>query len=181
MTQPKEDSILPKEITTEEVPSIAHQESDSNQEWNANPSPVSSVEALYDRNRSNNRTAPIQPVESVVGLTPEEQDRREEDPDLTLDELLGLIPCEQHITTPLQTLDGLYVHQPSRFLPLAQEPKKLAKKLKEEEEASQWSGILIEKLLNNPFTEQQLYSSSTADCSTTQCQRASTSRYHQNT
>ena len=78
---------------------------------------------LYTRNRSNNRTAPIQPVEPVVGLTPKEQDRGEEDPDLTLDELLGLIPCEQHITTPLQTLDGLYVYQPSGFLPFAQEAK----------------------------------------------------------
>ena len=133
LTQPKEDNILPEAITTEE-PSITPQESNSNQELNANCSPASSVEVLYDRNRGNNRTAPIQPVEPVVGLTPEEQSRREEDPDLTLDELLGLIPCEQHITTPLQTLDGLYVHQPSRFLPLAQEARKLAKKLKEEEE-----------------------------------------------
>ena len=106
---------------------------------------------------SNNRAAPIQPVEPVVGLTSEEQSRREEDPDLTLDELLGLIPCEQHITTPLQTLDGLYVQQPSRFLPMVQEAKKFAKKLKEEEEASQWSGIHIEKLLNNSFTEQLNY------------------------
>ena len=153
MTQPKEDSILPETITTE-VPSIATQESDSNKELNANSSPVSSVEVLYYRNRGNNRTAPIQLVEPVVGLTSEEQSRREEDLDLTLDELLGLIPCEQHITTPLQTLNGLYVHQPSRFLPLAQEAKKLAKKLKDEEEASQWSGIPIEKLLNDSFTEQ---------------------------
>ena len=33
----------------------------------------------------------------------------------------------------------------------------MAKKLKEEEEASQWSGIPIEKLLNNSFTEQLNY------------------------
>ena len=59
-------------------------------------------------------------------------------------------PCEEHITTPLQTLDGLYVNLPRRLLPLAQE----AKKLKEEEEASQWSGISIETLLNDLFTEQ---------------------------
>ena len=31
---------------------------------------------------------------------------------------------------------------------------KLAKRIKEEEEASQWSGIPIKKLLNNSFTEQ---------------------------
>ena len=49
---------------------------------------------------------------------------------------------------------GLYVNQPSRLLPLAQEAKKLAKRIKEEEEASQWSGIQVEQLLNNSFTEQ---------------------------
>ena len=63
--------------------------------------------------RITNRPAPIQPVEPVVGLTPEEKHREEEDPDLTLDELLGLSSCEDHISTPLQTLDGLYVNQPS--------------------------------------------------------------------
>ena len=96
---------------------------------------------------------PIQLVEPVVGLTPEEQRNKEEDPDLTLIELLGLTPCKGHITTPFQTLDGLYVNQLSRFLPPAQE----AKKLKEEEEASQWSGIPIKKLLNESFTEQLNY------------------------
>ena len=104
--------------------------------------------------RITNRPTPIQPVEPVVGLTPEEQCRKEEDPDFTLDKLLGLSFCEDHISTPLQTLDRLYVNQPSQFLPLAQEAKKLAKRIKEEEEASQWLGIPIEQLLNNSFTEQ---------------------------
>ena len=54
-------------------------------------------------------------------------------------------------------MDGLHVNQPSRFLPLAQEGKKLAKKLKEEDEASQWSGVPIKKLLNDSFTEQLNY------------------------
>ena len=156
VTQPKEDSILPEAATTE-VPLITHQENNLHQELNTNFSQVLSVEVLYDRNRGNNRTAPIDTVEPVVGLTPEEQSKKEEDPDLTLDELLGLTSCEEHITTPLQTLNGLYVNQPSRFLPLAQEAKKLARKIKEEEEASQWSGIPIEKLLNDSFTEQLSY------------------------
>ena len=39
-------------------------------------------------------------------------------------------------------------------MPLEQEAKKLAKKIREEEEASQWSGIPVEKLLNNSSTEQ---------------------------
>ena len=40
---------------------------------------------------------------------------------------------------------------------MAQEVQKLAKKLKEEEEASQWSGIPIKKLINNSFKEQLNY------------------------
>ena len=112
------------------------------------------AEALFDRSQANNTVAPIQAVEPVVGLIPEEQCKKEEDHDLTLIQLLGLTSCEGHITTPLQTLDGLYANQPSRFLPLAQETKSLAKKLKEEEEASQCSGIPIKKLLNESLTEQ---------------------------
>ena len=95
-------------------------------------------------------------MEPVVGLSPKEQCRKEEDPNLTLTEFLSLTPCDEHITTPLQTLDGLYINQPSRLLSLAQEAKKLARKLKEEEEASQWSGIPIMKL-NDSFTEQLNY------------------------
>ena len=37
---------------------------------------------------------------------------------------------------------------------MAQEARKLVRKIKQEEEASQWSGILVEQLLNNSFTEQ---------------------------
>ena len=37
---------------------------------------------------------------------------------------------------------------------MAQEAKILAKRIKAEEEALQWSGILVEQLLNNSFTEQ---------------------------
>ena len=88
------------------------------------------AELFYDSSRIANRPAPIQPVEPVIGLTTEEKCRREEDPNLTLDELLGLSSCEDHISTPLQTLDRLYVNQPSQFLPLTQEAKKLAKKIK---------------------------------------------------
>ena len=98
--------------------------------------------------------APIQPVEPVIGLTTEEQRRREEDPNLTINELLRLSSCEGHVNMPLQTLDGQYVNQPSHILLLAQEARKLTQKIKQEEEASQWSGIPVEQLLNSPFTEQ---------------------------
>ena len=62
--------------------------------------------------------APIQPVEPVIGLTTDEQRRREEDPNLTLNELLELSSCEGHVNTPLQTLDGQYINQPSHCLHL---------------------------------------------------------------
>ena len=71
-----------------------------------------------------------------------------------LHELLGLSSCEEHVNTPLPTLDGQYRNQPSCFLPLAQEARKLAQKIKQEEEALQWSGILVEQILNSSFMEQ---------------------------
>ena len=51
-------------------------------------------------------------------------------------------PCRKYTETPMKTLDGLYVTQPKRFLPLAQEAKKLAKELCKEEIVSQWAGLL---------------------------------------
>ena len=55
---------------------------------------------------------------------------------------------------PIQTLDGIHVHQPCQFLPLAKEAKKLAEALKKEHEAFQWAGIPHEKLLQESFVEQ---------------------------
>ena len=46
------------------------------------------------------------------------------------------------------------MNQPSRFLPLVQEAKKLAKQLQDEHKASQWAGIPPEKLLEESFPEQ---------------------------
>ena len=37
---------------------------------------------------------------------------------------------------------------------MAQEARKLAQKIKQKEEASQWSGISVKQLLNNSFMEQ---------------------------
>ena len=145
-----------------EVSLNAVQEINQPQEEGNNSTQSTLEELFHDSTRIANRPAPIQqvepapiqPVEPVIGLTTEEQCRREEDPNLTRDELLGLSSCEDHTSTLCQTLDGWYVNQPSRSLPLAQEAKKLAKKIKAEEEALQWSGIPVEQLLNNSFTEQ---------------------------
>ena len=71
VSQPKEDSILPEKNTIA-VPPITTQENNSPQEQDANSPQVLPAEVLYDRSRTNNTAAPIQPVEPVVGLTPKE-------------------------------------------------------------------------------------------------------------
>ena len=63
-------------------------------------------------------------------------------------------PCREYTETPLKMLDGLYVMQPKRFLPLAQEAKKLAEELCKAEIASQWAGLPPEKLLQESFLQQ---------------------------
>ena len=100
---------------------------------------------------------PVLLVKPVLGLTPEQQEKQNEDPKVTLEELLGLSSCKGYVQTPQQTLDRLYVNQPSQFLPLATEAKKLAKRLKEEEQASQWARILPKKLQDESFQEQLNY------------------------
>ena len=56
---------------------------------------------------------PVLPVEPVLDLTTEQQEKQNEDPKFTLEELLGLSSCQGYVWTPLQTLDELYVNQPS--------------------------------------------------------------------
>ena len=168
-----QDDTIPPQSNQTDVPLNTSQETNQPQEEDSNRPHPSLAELFYDSTRIANRPTPIQP-----GLTPEEQHRREEDPNLTQDELLGLSSCEDHINTPLQTLDELYDNRPSRFLPLAQEAKKLAKRIKAEEEASQWSGIPVEQLLNNSFTEQLNCIQSPADSSSSQCKGPLTTGYN---
>ena len=101
-----------------------------------------------------NSTPPTQKVEPVLGFTPAEICRAEKEPKLTVEQLLDLSSCKGYVQTPLQMIDGIYVNQPSQFLPLAQEAKKLAEALKKEQDASQWAGIPPEKLLQDSFLEQ---------------------------
>ena len=55
---------------------------------------------------------------------------------------------------PLQTLNGIVVNQPKRFLPLVEETKCLAEEIRIEKLNEQWAGILREQLLNQSFTDQ---------------------------
>ena len=76
------------------------------------------------------------------------------EPKLPVQQILETKPCQDYVKTPLQTLDGIYVNQPKRFLPLTKEAKKLAEEFRKEEVASQWAGIPHENLLQESFVEQ---------------------------
>ena len=103
-----------------------------------------SNEHSLNENTTSSRTQSVQPA---LGFTPAEVCHAESNPTLTVPQLLEIEPCREYTETPLKMLDGLYVTQPKRFLPLAQEAKKLAKELHKEEIASQWAGLPPEKLL----------------------------------
>ena len=94
-----------------------------------------------------------QSIQPALGFTSVEVRRAESNPTLTVPQLLEIEPCREYSETPLKMLDGLYVTQPKRFLPLTQEAEKLAKELCKEEIASQWAGLPPEKLLQESFLE----------------------------
>ena len=101
-----------------------------------------------------NNTSHTQIVEPTLGFTPAEIHHAQNEPKLTLPQLLQIESCKDYVKTPLQTLDGLYVTQPKRFLPLAQEVKKLVEEFWKKEITSQWAGLPPEKLFQESFIEQ---------------------------
>ena len=54
----------------------------------------------------------------------------------------------------MQTLDGIVVNQPKRFLLLAEEAKRLAEEIRIKKLNEQWASIPCEQLLNQSFTDQ---------------------------
>ena len=100
--------------------------------------------------RENNHTACIQTVQPTLRFTLAETHRAQKEPTLMILQLLKIEPCKDYTETPLQTLDGLYVTQPKRFLSLTQEAKKLAEELCKEEIASQWAGLHPKNYCRSP-------------------------------
>ena len=69
-------------------------------------------------------------------------------------EILGTRAFQRYVDTPIQTLDRIVVNQPKRFLPLAQEAKKIAEEIRIKKINEQWAGIPREQLLNQSFNDQ---------------------------
>ena len=73
-----------------------------------------------------NNTSCTQIEEPALGFTLAEIRCAQNEPKLIVPQLLEIESCIDYTKTPLQTLDGIYVTQPKRFLPLAQEVQKIS-------------------------------------------------------
>ena len=98
---------------------------------------------------------PVRQVTPLLGTTPRENLRLQHrnSPD-DISDVLGTRVYQGYVETPLQTLHGIIVNQPKRFLPLAEEAKHLAEEIRIKKLNEQWSGIPREQLLNQSFTDQ---------------------------
>ena len=98
---------------------------------------------------------PIRQVTPLLGTTPRKNLRLQHrnSPD-DISDVLGTHMYQGYVETPLQTLDGIIVNQPKRFLPLAEEAKRLTEEIRIKKLNEHWSGILREQLLNQSFTDQ---------------------------
>ena len=108
---------------------------------------------IDDRSLDNN--TPIHQVQPLLGTTHRENlqlHNRNRPKDIA--DILGMNAFQGYVNTPLQTLDGIVVQQPKRFLPLAEEAKHLVEEIRIEKLNEQWAGIPQEKLLNQSFCDQ---------------------------
>ena len=89
-----------------------------------------------------------------MGTTPREnlQLQHRNTPD-DISDVLGTHIYQGYVETPLQTLDGIVVNQPKKFLPLAEEAKHLTEEIRIKKLNGQWASILHEQLLNQSFTD----------------------------
>ena len=97
----------------------------------------------------------ISQVTPLLGTTPSEntQIQHRNMPE-DISDILGTRVYKRYVDTPLQTLDGIIVNQPKQFLPLAEEAKRIAEKIRIEKINEQWAGIPCEQLLNQSFNDQ---------------------------
>ena len=105
--------------------------------------------------RTSDSETPVRQVSPLLGTTPRENYQlwnRNSPDDISI--VLGTRVFQGYVETPLQTLDGIVVNQPKRFLPLAEEAKCLDKQIRIEKLNEQWAGIPHEQLLNQSFTDQ---------------------------
>ena len=142
-----EPSPLPAPPTPQRTPALQQDQATEELDAETFLEPLMSIE-----DRSSDNETPIHQVQPLLGTTHREniqlQNRnRPED----IADVLGTTAFQGCVNTPLQTLDGIVVQQPKRFLPLAEEAKSLAEETHIEKLNEQWAGIPHKKLLNQSF------------------------------
>ena len=105
--------------------------------------------------KASDSETPVSQVTLLLDTTPREnhQLQHKNTPD-DISDILGTCVYQGYVETPIQTLDGIMVNQPKRFLPLVEEAKCLAEEIRIKKLNKQWSGIPREQLLNQSFTDQ---------------------------
>ena len=97
----------------------------------------------------------ISQVTPLLGIMPRESTQLQStNTQEDVEEILGTRAFQRYVDTPIQTLGGIVVNQPKRFLPLAQEARKIAEEIRIEKINEQWAGIPREQLLNQSFNDQ---------------------------
>ena len=105
--------------------------------------------------RTSEGKTPVSQVTPLLGTTPSKNSHIQHcNTPYNISDILGTRVYQGYVETPLQTLDGIIVNQPKRFLPLAEEAKCIAKEIRIEKINEQWAGIPREQLLNQSFTNQ---------------------------
>ena len=72
----------------------------------------------------------VSQVTPLLGITPRESTQLQNtNTQEDVEEILGTRVFQRYVDTPIQTLDGIVVSQPKRFLPLAQKARKIAEQI----------------------------------------------------
>ena len=97
----------------------------------------------------------VSQVTPLLGITPRENAQLQNtNTQEDVKEILGTRAFQRYVDTPILTLDGIIVNQPKRFLPLAQDARKIAEEIRIKKINEQWAGIPQEQLLNQSFNDQ---------------------------
>ena len=84
----------------------------------------------------------ISQVTPLLGITPHKSTQLQStNTPEDIEDILGTRAFQRYVDMPIQTLDGIVVNQPKRFLPLAKEAKRIVEEIRIEKINEQWAGI----------------------------------------
>ena len=106
----------------------------------------------------------ISQVTPLLGITPRESTQLQStNTQEDVKEILGTRAFQRYVDTPIQTLDGIVVNQPKRFLPLTQEARKIAEEIRIEKLMSSGLGYHKNNFLTSPLMTNLIQSKSSSN------------------